>query len=70
MPGGAPAGGRGRAGPGRYGDAVWQPADPDEPASELYRLLPPQRTSAELEHAAVGARGGGESFRSQDFRGL
>jgi MGT family glycosyltransferase len=24
----------------------------------------------ELEHAAVGARGGGESFRSQDFRGL
>jgi UDP:flavonoid glycosyltransferase YjiC (YdhE family) len=24
----------------------------------------------ELEHAAVGARGGGESFCSQDFRGL
>ena len=38
MPGGAPADGRGRAGPGRYGDAVWHPSDPDEPVSELYRV--------------------------------
>ena len=31
---------------GRYGDAVWYPPDPDEPTSELYRLIPPRRQRA------------------------
>jgi hypothetical protein len=28
---------------GRYGNAVWYPPDPDEPMSELYRLMTPRR---------------------------
>ena len=59
MPGGAPADGRGRAGPGRYGDAVWHPSDPDEPVSELYRLLPPQRRPSELREALDAATASG-----------
>jgi hypothetical protein len=31
--------------PGRYGDAVWNPPDADEPTSEIYRLMPPRRHS-------------------------
>ena len=37
-------------------DAVWYPPDPDEPTSEIYRLMPPRRPS-ELREALDAARG-------------
>jgi len=66
MPGGAPADGRGRAGLGRYGDAVWHPSDPDEPVSELYRLLPEQRRPGELREALDAANGTGRPDADRD----
>ena len=45
--------------PGRYRDAVWHPPDPDEPTSELYRLMPPRRRPSQLQEALDAAHGTG-----------
>jgi len=36
---------------------MWTPADPDEPASGLYRLMPPQRSELREALDAVAGRG-------------
>jgi hypothetical protein len=38
---------------------MWNPVDPDEPTSELYRLMPPRRRS-ELREVLDDAAGGAE----------
>jgi hypothetical protein len=43
----------------RYRDAVWNPPDPDEPTSEIYRLMPPRRRPSQLREALDAARGTG-----------
>jgi hypothetical protein len=44
---------------GRYRDAVWYPPDPDEPTSELYRLMPPRRRPSQLRETLDAAYGAG-----------
>lgn len=41
----------------RHRDAVWYPPDPDEPTSEIYRLMPPRRRPSELREALDAAPG-------------
>jgi hypothetical protein len=36
---------------------VWHPRDPDEPTSELYRLMPPRRRTSQLQEALDAAHG-------------
>jgi len=36
---------------------VWYPPDPDEPTSELYRLMPPRRQRSQLREALDAAHG-------------
>lgn len=38
---------------------MWYPPDPDEPVSELYRLMPPRRKPSELQEALDAANGAG-----------
>ena len=41
----------------RYGDPVWSPPGPDEPTSELYRLMPPRRQRSQIREALDAAHG-------------
>jgi hypothetical protein len=38
---------------------VWNPPDPDEPTSEIYRLMPPRRHPSQLREALDAAYGTG-----------
>jgi hypothetical protein len=43
----------------RYRYDVWNPPDPDEPTSEIYRLMPPRRRPSQLREALDVACGTG-----------
>ena len=45
---------------------MWHPPDPDEPVSEVYRLLPPQRRPSELREALDAANGTGRPDAGDD----
>ena len=40
---------------------MWSPPDPDEPTSELYRLMPPRRQPSQIREALDAAHGIGSS---------
>lgn len=40
----------------RYRDAVWNPPDPDEPTSEIYRLMPPRPRANQLSEPIMPPR--------------
>jgi hypothetical protein len=37
--------------------SVWSPPDPDEPTSQLYRLMPPRRQRSQIREALDAAHG-------------